>query len=67
MGIQDRDYMRCPPEDDGKYASTPDSRLEAMFSGFLQRHSKLLVYFAVGLVILFVIALIAAKFAGKSP
>ena len=67
MGIQDRDYMRRPPEDDGQYSSSPDSRLEELFSGFLQRHSKLLVYFAVGLVILFLIALIAAKFSGKSP
>ena len=67
MGIQDRDYMRRPPENDGKYTSSPDSKLEEMFSGFLQRHSKHLLYFGMGLVILFVIALIAAKFSGKSP
>ena len=59
--------MRRPPEDDGKYTSTPDSRLEAMFSGFLQRHSKHLFYFGIGMVILFVVALLVAKLAGKSP
>ena len=59
--------MRRPPEDDGKYASTPDSKLEALFSGFLLRHSKHLFYFGMGLLFLFVVALLVTKLAGKSP
>ena len=67
MGIQDRDYMRRPPEDDGHDGSSPDSKLEELFSVFLRRHSKHLFYFGIGLVVLFVVALLVTKVAGKSP
>jgi hypothetical protein len=65
MGIQNRDYMKRPSGEDDQRASTSDARLEAIFSGFLQRHPKLFLYAGLSFVVLVVAAIAVAKFTGK--
>ncbi len=67
MGIQSRDYMKRPSDDDGDRPSTPDSRLEAFLSGFLQRYPRFFIHLGIGFVALIIIALLVAKFADKAP
>ena len=62
MGIQIRDYMKRPPDDDGRQPSTADGQLEAFLSGFLQRHPRFFVYLGIALVALIIIALLVGKF-----
>jgi hypothetical protein len=62
MGIKSRDYMKRPSDDDGEGPSTPDNKLEAFLSGFLQRHPRFFVYLGSALVALIIIALLVAKF-----
>jgi hypothetical protein len=65
MGIRDREYMKRPSDHDGGQAPPPDSRLEAFFSGFLQRHPRFFVYFGICLVVLIVITILVAKFSAN--
>ena len=62
MGIRSRDYMKRPSDGDGGEPSTPDTKLEAFLSGFLNKHPKFFIYLSVALVALIVIALLIAKF-----
>jgi hypothetical protein len=54
--------MKRPSDDDGERPSTPDGKLEAFLSSFLQRHPRFFVYLAIALVALIIIALLVAKF-----
>ena len=62
MGIQSRDYMKRPSDDDGERSSTPDGKVEALLSGFLQRHPRFFIYLGIALVALIIITLLVAKF-----
>ena len=65
MGIHNRDYMKRPSDDDHDRASSPDARLEAFFSGFLQKHPRFFLYLAIGIIALFALAFVAIKFSGR--
>ena len=65
MGLLDRDYMKRPPEEDAP-ASTPDARLEALLSGFLNRHPRFFLLAGVLLATLILLAILIARFAGRS-
>jgi hypothetical protein len=64
MGIQDRDYMKKPPDDDGRQFSSADNRLEEFFSGFLARHPRFFLYVGIGLLALVILALVMAQVSG---
>ncbi len=66
MGIRSRDYMKRPSDGDGERPGTPDGRLEAVLSAFLQRHPRFFTYLGIALVVLILIALLIAKLAAKS-
>jgi hypothetical protein len=66
MGLHDRDYMKGPSEDDRHRTSSPDARLDAFFSGFLDRHPRFFTRLLVGLAALALLAIIISKFANKS-
>ncbi len=63
MGIHDRDYMKRRT-DDAARASSPDEKLDALLGGLFEKHSRKLKIFAVALVVLLIIAILVAKFAG---
>lgn len=66
MGIQNRDYMkRRPDDDDDNRSSSSDSKLEALFSGLLERHPRFFIYVGIGLVILVVTAVVVTMLAAK--
>ncbi len=65
MGIQDRDYMRRPPEDNEPESSV-DSRLEEFLGGFFRRHPRLPWVIGITLVALLVAALLIAKLSGAT-
>ena len=62
MSIESRDYMKRPPDDDGRQPSTADGQLEAFLSGFLQRHPRFFLHLGIALGALILIALLIAKF-----
>jgi hypothetical protein len=66
MGIQNRDYMKRPSDDDDRRASSSDSRAEEFLTRFLQRHPRFFVYVGVGLAVLVVVAIIIAVLTNKS-
>ena len=59
--------MKRPSDDDGGRPSTPDAKLEAVLSGFLQRHPRFFIYLSVALAFLIIVALLLAKFSDKGP
>ena len=61
MGLNDRDYMKRPVDDDVTYAAPADERLEAMLSGFLRRHPRFFLYVGIGLVVVIIMTLIIAR------
>ncbi len=63
MGIQSRDYMKRPPDDDDHASSTPDAKLEAFFSSFLHKHPRFFLYVGVAIAILAIAAVIIIKLA----
>ena len=65
MGIQDRDYMKKPPDDDGRRFSSADNRLEAFFSGFLAKHPRFFLYVGIGLLALSLLAFVVARISGN--
>jgi len=65
MGIEDRDYMKRSSDEADRFASSPDDKLEAFFSGFLERHPRFFVHLGIAFVVLIVVALVAAKLSGK--
>jgi hypothetical protein len=67
MGIYNRDYMKRPSDDDHERASSPDARLEAFFSGFLQKHPRFFLYLGIGILVLAALALVVVKFSSKAP
>ncbi len=62
MGIRSRDYMKRPSEGDGDRPSTPDGKVEAWLSGFLERNPRFFVYLGAAIVALVIIAFLIAKF-----
>ena len=67
MGIENRDYMKRPSDDDDdRGAASSDSKLEAFLSGFLQRHPRFFLYVLIGLAVLVVAAIVVAKVTTKS-
>ena len=66
MGIQNRDYMKRPSDDDERRASSSDSKLEALLSGFLQRHPRFFIYVGISLAVLVIAAIIVAKLTTRS-
>ena len=64
MGIQNRDYMKRPDDDDGR-GSSSDSGMEGALSGFLERHPRFFVYVGVGIGVLVVIAIVVAVVINK--
>jgi hypothetical protein len=66
MGIQNRDYMKRPSDDDDQRASAPDAKLEEFFSRFLRRHPKFFIYVGIALAVLVIAALVVAKLTTKS-
>ena len=67
MGIQSRDYMKRPSGNDGHQPSTPDGKIEAFLSGFLQRHPRFFIFLGIALVVLVIAALLVAKLSAKAP
>jgi hypothetical protein len=65
MGLQDRDYMKRPADDDAQRAPSLDGKLEEFFSGFLNRHPRFLLLAGVALAFLVVLAIVVAKFTEK--
>jgi hypothetical protein len=64
MGIQDRDYMKRRPDDDGDRRSSSGSGAEDFLSGFLEKHPRFLLYLGIGigvLVLITVTIVIASK------
>jgi hypothetical protein len=66
MGIEDRDYMKRSPDEGDRFASSPDDKLEAFFSDFLERHPRFFVHLGIAFAVLVIVALVAAKLLGKS-
>ena len=66
MGIQNRDYMKRPSDDDDPRSSTPDNKLEAFFSRFLQRYPKFFVYVGIALAALVIAVVVIVKLTSKS-
>ena len=72
MGIQDRDYMKRSPEED--YRDTPsgddpwaaERQVETLLGSFFRKHPRFMLHAALGVVILVVVALLVAKFAGSA-
>ena len=67
MGLSDRDYMKRRPEDDAQRASSPDAKVEAYLSGFLNRHPRFFLIAGAALAVLIVLAILIARLADKSP
>jgi hypothetical protein len=68
MGIQDRDYMKRPPDDDRRRGSSSGSDAEDRLSRFLEKHPRFFLYVGIGLGVLLLITLavvVASK--GNSP
>lgn len=57
---------RPSDDDDDRRASSPDSRLEAFFSEFLQRHPRFFLYVGIGLAVLVVVAIAVAKLTARN-
>lgn len=53
MGIQDRDYMKSSSGGFSSRSSSTDEKVEALLSGFLHKHRRLLMIlgFVLGLLI----------------
>ncbi|PYM14609.1 MAG: hypothetical protein DME18_06280 [Verrucomicrobia bacterium] len=69
MGIQSRDYMKRPSDDDdggGSENNSAAAKWERFFSRFLRRHPRFLVIFWGLLALLVMVALLIARFSGKS-
>jgi hypothetical protein len=64
MGIDDRDYMKRPCDDDGR-GSSPESKLEVFFSDFLRKHPRLLLGIVAILAGVIVIAVVLIKISGS--
>jgi hypothetical protein len=64
MGLLDRDYMKRPPDDDAQHASSPDARLEAFLSGFLNRHPRFFPVAGVVLAALILAAILIGRLVG---
>ena len=60
MGIQDRDYMKRGRDEDPR-PTAPDDKLEEAVSGFLRRHPRFFLYFAIALVVLAILALVLSR------
>ena len=68
MGIQDRDYMKRPSDDDGGRRSLSDSGAEDFLSRFLEKHPRFFLYLGIGIAVLALITLIVVMTSkGKSP
>jgi len=64
MGIQDRDYMKRPSDDDGGRRSLSDSGAEDFLSSFLEKRPRFFLYLGIGigvLALLTVIVMILSK------
>jgi hypothetical protein len=66
MGIQNRDYMKRPPDDDDRPGSWSESKAEELLTGFLQRHPRFFLYVGVGLAVLIVAAVALARLSNRS-
>lgn len=68
MGIQDRDYMRRPSDEDERRSSrryaSPESQAEELARNLLSKHRKVLIYAGIALGVLIVAALILASLSG---
>jgi len=58
--------MKRPSDEDGDGPSSPRTKLEAFFSGFLRRHPRLPVVLGTVLAVLIAIAALAAKISDKA-
>ena len=67
MGIQDRDYMKRSPNDDGRNPSTAGNKLDAFLSGFLERHPRFFVYVGFVLLVSIIVAVIGARLSSHGP
>ncbi len=62
MGIQDRDYMKRPSDDDAdRRGSSSDSKLEDAISGFLRRNPRFFLYVGLGVGALVIAAIVVIK------
>ena len=66
MGIQDRDYMKRPSDDDDERGSSTESGAEEFFSRFLRRNPRFFLYVAIAIGALIIIGLVIAKSSGQS-
>ena len=62
MGIRDRDYMKRPADQEVDSGLTTDSKAEALLGDFLRRHPRFFLYVGIGLAILIIGGLLAARF-----
>jgi hypothetical protein len=60
MGIQDRDYMKRSSEPRRPNGAT-EEKLEDALQSFLKRHPRFFLYAGIGLVVLVILALVAAR------
>ena len=67
MGIQDRDYMKRPPND-GDRRSSSGSEPEDFLSSFLERHPRFFLYLGIGIAVLTLITVVVVMTSkSKSP
>ena len=59
MGIEDRNYMKRSSDEGDRFASSPDDKLEAFFSGFLEKHPRFFVHLGIAFAVLAIFAVIA--------
>lgn len=62
MGLQDRDYMREPRDDEVDRSSSAAEGVEAFLSRLLQRHPRFFIYLGIGLVVVIFLGLLLAVF-----
>ncbi len=73
MGIEDRDYMKQPPDDDGRRRPNPGadgshpSTTEELLEAFLERHPHFFTWLTIGLVVLVVGALVLLNLPVRRP
>jgi len=73
MGIENRDYMKQPPDEDGRRRSRPDvdgwqaATMEEKLEAFLERHPRFFTWLTIGLAALVVGALVAVNLTSGRP
>ena len=62
MSLQDRDYMRRPPDED---RSSAENRLESAVGNFFVKHPHFFIYAGIGLTVLLILAVALAMLSDR--